>query len=38
VFEYRGGSKVLFALSKCLKLKTANVAFFIEENLGYIFT
>jgi hypothetical protein len=38
VFEYRGNSKVLFALSECLKLKTATVAFFVEENLGYIFT
>ncbi|XP_066359269.1 putative FBD-associated F-box protein At5g56690 [Miscanthus floridulus] len=38
VFEYRGGSKVIFALSQCLKLKTATVSFFIEDNLGYIFT
>jgi hypothetical protein len=38
VFEYRGGSKVLFALSECQKLKTATVSFFVEDNLGYIFT
>lgn len=37
-FEYRGGSNVLFALNKCLKLKTASIAFHVENNLEYIFT
>ena len=30
LFQYRGGSKVLFALNECLKLKEATVAFFVE--------
>ncbi|KAK3147647.1 hypothetical protein QOZ80_3BG0285080 [Eleusine coracana subsp. coracana] len=37
-FEYRGGSAVLFALNKCLKLKTVSIAFLVEENLAYVFT
>ncbi|CAL4948032.1 unnamed protein product [Urochloa decumbens] len=37
-FEYRGGSKVHFALNKCLKLKTASIKFNVEENLEYVFT
>jgi len=38
LFEYRGGSEVLFALNECLKLKAATVAFCIEDNIGYVFT
>ncbi|CAL4974644.1 unnamed protein product [Urochloa decumbens] len=37
-FEYRGGSKVHFALNECLKLKTASIKFNVEENLEYVFT
>jgi hypothetical protein len=36
-FEYRGGSKVHFALNECLKLKTAKIAFHVEDNIGYVF-
>lgn len=38
VFQYRGGSEVRFTLNECLKLKTATVAFHVEDNLGYVFT
>ena len=37
-FEYRGGSKVAFALNQCLKLKTASITFHVQDNLGYVFT
>ncbi|XP_052140999.1 uncharacterized protein LOC127760739 isoform X2 [Oryza glaberrima] len=37
-FEYRGCFKVIIALHKCLKLKTASIASHIEDNLEYVFT
>uniref|UniRef100_A0A0E0KFQ1 At1g61320/AtMIF1 LRR domain-containing protein n=1 Tax=Oryza punctata TaxID=4537 RepID=A0A0E0KFQ1_ORYPU len=37
-FEYRGCFKVIIALHKCLKLKTASIVSTIEDNLEYVFT
>uniref|UniRef100_A0A0E0KFQ4 At1g61320/AtMIF1 LRR domain-containing protein n=1 Tax=Oryza punctata TaxID=4537 RepID=A0A0E0KFQ4_ORYPU len=37
-FEYRGCFKVIIALHKCLKLKTASIVSIIEDNLEYVFS